>query len=61
MSNCIFVGGAFNKVGGQSTVAEVPYLNAGRWCFDPAKDVSAWEPVDWATKEAGTCFAIVEA
>jgi hypothetical protein len=61
MSNCIFVGGSFNKVGGQSTVAEVPYLNAGRWCFDPAKDVSAWEPVDWATKEAGTCFAIVEA
>ena len=61
MSNCVFVGGSFNKVGGRSDIAEVPYLNAARWCFDPATDTSAWEPVDWVSKDAGTCYAIVEA
>jgi len=39
----------------------VPVLNAARWCFDKATliGVSEWLPVDWAKKEAGTCFAIV--
>lgn len=59
MSNCILTGGTFTSVEGQPDIAGVPFLNAARWCFDPATGASAWEPVDWAVKEAGTCYSIV--
>lgn len=60
MSSCVFVGGAFTSVEGETQVAEVPYLNAARWCVDLATGAWAWEPVDWAVKDAGTCYAVVQ-
>jgi len=59
VSDCVFAGGSFTTADGQNEVAGVPVLNAARWCFDKATGVSEWLPVDWAKKEAGTCFAIV--
>jgi len=60
MSNCVFAGGSFTTVEGQSNIAAVPFLNAARWCLDPVLGVSSWEPVDWAIKEAGTCYAVIQ-
>jgi len=60
MSSCIFVGGAFTTVDGQSQFAQVPFQNAARWCLDPFSGDSSWEPVDWTVKEVGTCYSIGE-
>ena len=60
MSDCVFVGGGFTSVEGQTSFAEVPYLNAARWCVDPATGATAWEPVDWSTKDAGTAYAVIQ-